>query len=63
MYIDVYFIFSMININMSDKVVCAIVHHKEVDAEFVWLVLILFPHTVEAAAYCYTALIKVSCWN
>ena len=52
----------LININMSDKVVCAIGHHKEVNAEFVWIVLSLLPHTAEVAAFFYTAPIKVSCW-
>ena len=52
----------LININMSDKVVCAIGQHKEVNAEFVWIVLSLWPHTAEVAAFFYTTLIKVSCW-
>ena len=35
---------------MSDKVVCAIGQNKEVDAGFVWIVLIVLPHTAEAAS-------------
>ena len=61
MYINVYGMIYLININISDKVVCAIGHHKEVNAEIFWIVLIVFPHTSEVAACCYTALIKVSC--
>ena len=47
---------------MSDEVVYAIGQYKEVDMEFVWIVLIVLPHTSDAAVCSYTALIKGSCW-
>ena len=62
MYINVYRIISLITINMSDEVVYAIGQYKEVDMEFVWIVLIVLPHTSDAAVCSYTALIKGSCW-
>ena len=63
MYFDVSRIHSLININTSEKLVCAFGQHKEVNAESDWIVLIVLPHTAEAAACCYTSLIKDSCWT
>ena len=45
MYIDVFHILSLINTNISDKVLYAVGQHKEVDAKIFWLVFILLPHT------------------
>ena len=63
MYIDVSYIIYLININISDEVVCAIGYNKEVDAEFVCIVLIVYPHTKESAACWCADLVKFSCWN
>ena len=48
---------------MSDESVCDIIQKKEFDSKFVWLVLIVLSHTEYAAACCYTAFIKLRCWN
>ena len=63
MYINVSLIHSLININTSDKLDCAFGQHKVVNAESDWIVLMVLPHTAEAAAFCYTALIKDRFWT
>ena len=51
MYIDVSQILSLINLNMSDEVVCDIVQNKEVNVKFVWIFHIVLSHTAEAASF------------